>query len=170
MLVEGIKQSPQDYDKAPEQLHQPPQDKAPGQLHRAQRAVIYSPLDITKSKSNNSEGYDCCQIRNEGVNFVPHPGVTRTITHLKHAKGISTFCPLDEKFDIALHNFRDENDVRLSCFVLPKDSTIPGLSFVYDRNYPSPEMARHVLMTPKEKEFDLNTYSEIGLCKHSVDE
>jgi hypothetical protein len=77
---------------------------------------------------------------------------------------------LDEKFNQALHNFRDKNGFRLSCFVLPKDSTIPGLSFVYDRNYPSPEMARHVLITPKDKEFDLNTYSEIGLCKNPFNE
>jgi len=71
--------------------------------------------------------------------------------HLDNHK--SEACPLDEKCNQALQNFRDDNGVRLSCFVLPNDSTIPGLSFVCDRNYASPEMARHVLITPEDKEF-----------------
>lgn len=146
---------------------------SPCELHRGCQGVILAPAGISKSKYKHSEhsaGYCCCSVTRDGNTFIPINGTTWEVKSPIEVKGISAFAPLADSFKIAAHAaLRDCDGNLIPCRILSPSSTIDGIMFVYDRDYPNPNVdnpiARHFYLTPT-RPYEASLYECIGQGRH----
>ena len=139
-------------------------------LHRIRNLPTYY-YDSIKSDSQLCKflpASNCCLDNETGV--VPLYGVTWQCSNTKHIPGISTFAPLNEEVTRAAHALFDEKGHRLSCFVAPAMTDIPGTKFLADRHMLGPGslqvVAHHVLIFPSSAEGITNDeFDRINLCQ-----
>lgn len=144
-------------------------EAAPFDLHRVPDDVIYYKAGISKSKSkrektDKGEEPDCCLINNDTV---PVRGITWIAVNDRDVKGISTFSPYEgeDTAMMAAHALFDETGKVLTCAIMTKDTIVPKMEFVYDRDMPGQTpCARHVLITPTV-ETEVSYFNEIAHCR-----
>ena len=124
-------------------------DNAPFNLHRISDLPTYYADSIL---SNSQLGrilpiLDCSL--NHVTAIVPMHGVSWQCSNTKHIRGISTFAPLNDQVNRAVHALFEEKQCPLSCFVAPAMTEIPKAKFLNDRCLHAREgkvaVAEHVL-------------------------
>lgn len=155
---------------------------APAHLHRISSEVHIYPQENTESRKQMAKYVKQCDMMKK-----PRPDITLVkdslnqyvskfgnlfIDEEQRAKGISTFLPSGITRDafLAAHYLFKKDGTPLDCFVLPKDTSIEGVSFLYDRDIVTcSPCAHHVTIYPVGDKTTLTRFNSISTCKWPED-